>query len=175
MPELPEVEITRRQIEPLLVDREIAALHTTSDSYFFMTPPAKLRRALVGRSFTALTRHGKYLVGSLDGKGGRVVFHLGMTGQLFSSAAASLRLLSSSAASALAPEEQATFRPDPHTHLHLRFGDGGPDVFFRDVRKFGKVLLLAPGEQHERYHLTITTRRCQDFAAGRIPRITASR
>ena len=149
MPELPEVEITRRQIEPLLVDREIAALHTTSDSYFFMTPPAKLRRGLVGRWFTALERHGKYLVGSLD-DGKRLLFHLGMTGQLFSGAAASLRLLSSSAASALAPEEQATFRPDRHTHLHLRFGDGGPDVFFRDVRKFGKVLLLAPGEQHER-------------------------
>jgi formamidopyrimidine-DNA glycosylase len=35
---------------------------------------------------------------------------------------------------------------DRHTHLRLRFADGGPDVLFRDARKFGKVQLLAPGE-----------------------------
>jgi formamidopyrimidine-DNA glycosylase len=149
VPELPEVEVTRRQIEPLLVDREIAALDTTADSYFFLTPAARLRRALKGRSFRALDRHGKYLVGALD-DGCRVLFHLGMTGQLFSSTAASLRLLSATARSALAPEEQVEFKPDQHTHLHLRFKDGGPDIFFRDVRKFGKVMLLAAGEENER-------------------------
>jgi len=149
VPELPEVEVTRRQIEPLLLDREIAALETTADSYFFLTPAAELRRALKGRSFKALERRGKYLVGTLD-DGWRVLFHLGMTGQLFSSEASSLRLLSATARSALAPEEQLKFRPDQHTHLHLRFRDQGPDVFFRDVRKFGKVLLLAPGDEPER-------------------------
>ena len=149
MPELPEVEITRRKIEPLLVGRKIAALETTADSYFFLTPVAELRRALRGRSFDGLDRHGKYLVGSLD-DGRRVLFHLGMTGQLFSSTASSVRLLSATARSALAPEEQGEFRPDRHTHLRLRFSDGGPNVFFRDVRKFGKVLLLAPGEEPAR-------------------------
>ena len=149
MPELPEVEVTRRQIAPLLVDREIASLATTADSYFFLTPAADLRRALEGRRFTALERLGKYLVASLD-DGRRVLFHLGMTGQLFSSGAASPRLLSATARTSLAPEEQVAFRPDRHTHLHLRFRDDGPDVFFRDVRKFGKVLLLAPGEQPAR-------------------------
>jgi formamidopyrimidine-DNA glycosylase len=149
VPELPEVEITRRQIAPLLVGRKIAALETTADSYFFMTPAAELRRALPGRSFDGLERHGKYLVASLD-DGRRVLLHLGMTGQLFSSSAASVRLLSATARSALAPEEQGDFQPDRHTHLRLRFSDAGPDVFFRDVRKFGKVLLLSAGEQHER-------------------------
>ncbi len=149
MPELPEVEVTRRSIEPLLLGRRIERVRTTGDSYLFLTPPARLRRALVGRTVGALGRRGKYLVAELDG-GGRLVVHLGMTGQLLSSAASSVRLLSASARSALAPEEIPGFRPDAHTHLRLRFADGGPEVFLRDVRKFGKVLWLAPGETHER-------------------------
>ena len=75
------------------------------------------------------------------------VIHLEMTGQLFSERAASIRLLSATARAALAPEEQARFRPDSHTHLHFVFEDGGDAVYFRDVRKFGKLLLLAPEHQ----------------------------
>jgi formamidopyrimidine-DNA glycosylase len=96
-----------------------------------------------------LERHGKYLIAGLDG-GSRLVVHLGMTGQLFVSGASSVRLLSATARSALAPEQQPDFEPDSHTHLQLRFEDGGPEVFLRDVRKFGKVLLLASGESHPR-------------------------
>ncbi len=149
MPELPEVEVTRRRIAPLLLGRRIRQVSTTGASYFFLTPPAALRRALRGRRVTALARRGKYLVLELEG-GDRIVIHLGMTGQLFSSAASSPRLLSATARAALAPEEQPGFRPDQHTHLRLRFEDGGPEVLLRDVRKFGKVLLLRPGESHAR-------------------------
>ncbi len=149
MPELPEVEITRRLIEPLLVGREIASLATTEDSYFFVTPGRILRRRLRGRSVTLLTRHGKYLVANLD-DGSRLLLHLGMTGQLFSSATTSVRLLSKTARAAVSPEALRRFRPDEHTHLRIRFADGGPQVYFRDVRKFGKVLLLDPGESHAR-------------------------
>ena len=53
MPELPEVEVTRRLIAPLLIGRRIRAVHTTRPSYFFLTPPAQLRRALVGRTVGA--------------------------------------------------------------------------------------------------------------------------
>ena len=73
-----------------------------------------------------------------------------MTGQLFSSEAASVRLLSASQRSTLSPEQQSGFRPDVHTHLQLRFEDGGPDVLFRDVRKFGKVKLLGADEPEPR-------------------------
>jgi formamidopyrimidine-DNA glycosylase len=73
-----------------------------------------------------------------------------MTGQLFSGEASSVRLLSAAARAALSPEEQVRFRPDDHTHLTFRFHDDGPDVYMRDVRKFGKVLLLAPGQGSER-------------------------
>jgi formamidopyrimidine-DNA glycosylase len=149
MPELPEVEVTRQRIEPLLVGRRIARLRTTANSYFFLTPPDRLRRGLRGRTLQALVRRGKYLVGELDG-GGRLLLHLGMTGQLFSENTTSLRLLSATARSALSPEAQQQFRPDSHTHLRFAFEDEGQEVYFRDVRKFGKVMLLAPGETNPR-------------------------
>ena len=149
MPELPEVEVTRQRIEPLLVGREIASVRTTRPSYLFLTPPRTLARRLRGRTVTALERVGKYLVGELD-DGARLVIHLGMTGQLFAAGAVSLRLLSAARRSALSPEQQRAFRPDEHTHLVLRFDDGGPDVMLRDVRKFGKVLWLPAGASHPR-------------------------
>ena len=149
MPELPEVEVTRRRIEPFLVARRIRAVHTTADSYVFLTRPDRLRRRLGGREVEALSRHGKYLIAQLD-DGGRLVIHLGMTGQLFCGAATSVRLLSVSTRQALPPEEQRRFQPDAHTHLRLSFDDGGPEIYLRDVRKFGKLLLLEPGESHPR-------------------------
>lgn len=149
MPELPEVEVTRRRIEPLLVGRTIRHVKTTADSYFFLTPPAKLRRSLRDRRVTALDRHGKYLLASLD-DGSRLLMHLGMTGQLFGAGASSVRLLQKTGRTALAPEAQRAFKPDQHTHFALAFDDGGPDVLFRDVRKFGKLALLAAGQSDPR-------------------------
>jgi formamidopyrimidine-DNA glycosylase len=78
------------------------------------------------------------------------MIHLGMTGQLFCDAAPNVRLLVASTRLALSPEEQPQFRPDVHTHLCLSFDDAGPDVFYRDVRKFGKLMLLEPGESSPR-------------------------
>jgi formamidopyrimidine-DNA glycosylase len=149
MPELPEVEVTRRRIAPLLEGRTVAAVATTRPSYFFLTPPARLRRALAGRRFEKLERRGKYLIATLD-DASRLLLHLGMTGQLFSSAATSPRLLRASARAILAPEAQARFTPDEHTHLRLAFRDGGAEVWMRDARKFGKVLWLAPGRSSAR-------------------------
>jgi formamidopyrimidine-DNA glycosylase len=149
MPELPEVEVTRRRLAPLLLGRRIREVKTTRNSYLFLTRPERLRSRLVGRSVVALLRRGKYLVCVLD-EGSRLVVHLGMTGQFFSGAATSPRLLSATARASLSPGEQVDFEPDSHTHLQLAFVDEGPQVFLRDVRKFGKILLLDPGEQHPR-------------------------
>lgn len=143
MPELPEVEVTRRAVEPLLVGRVIRDVRTTARSYFFLTPPAALRAKLVGRSVRALERRGKYLVARLD-DGSRLLLHLGMTGQLFSSTSSSPRLVSSKQR-AVRASRASPFEPDAHTHLVLGFEDPGPALVFRDVRKFGKVRLLAPG------------------------------
>jgi formamidopyrimidine-DNA glycosylase len=149
LPELPEVEVTRRRIAPHLVGRRIRRVRTTRPSYFFVTSPARLRRALAGRTAVGLERHGKYLLAPLD-DGAQLVLHLGMTGQLFSAGAISPRLLSATARAGLAPEQQPSFRPDPHTHLRFEFEDGGPEVYFRDTRKFGKVFWLAGGAAHPR-------------------------
>jgi len=149
VPELPEVEITRRQIAPLLLHRRIARVRTTRASYFFLTEPRRLARGLIGREILDLARRGKYLLAELS-DGQRLLLHLGMTGQIFGGNASSVRLLSSAARAALSPEAQLRFAPDAHTHLRIGFEDGGPDVLFRDVRKFGKVRLLAPGEDEPR-------------------------
>jgi formamidopyrimidine-DNA glycosylase len=150
VPELPEVEVTRRQLEPLLVGRRVVRVFTTAPSYFFLTPPASLQRRLRGRRFEALDRTGKYLLARLD-NGERLLLHLGMTGQIFGSGTSSVRLLASTRGAALTPEAQkAAFRPDKHTHLRLSFDDGGPDVLFRDARKFGKVQLMRVSEPSAR-------------------------
>jgi formamidopyrimidine-DNA glycosylase len=141
MPELPEVEVTRRRIEPTLVGRRICEIHTRRAPQVFLTPPKELARRLQGRAIDHLERRGKYLLMVLD-DGSRLLIHFGMTGQLFTNSAQSIRLRSRQA---LAPEKHAVFTPDDHTHLSLSFDDQGEQVFYRDTRKFGKVRWLARG------------------------------
>ena len=144
MPELPEVEITRRKIESYLVDRSISRLVTGPPSYFFLSSPTALKRKLRGARFTALKRHGKYLLAYLDSERA-LLLHLGMTGQLFVEYGAGIAFLSTTARSALSvPAQKRHRKRDKHTHLVFEFKDDGPRVFFRDVRKFGKVGLIAP-------------------------------
>ena len=128
----------------MLVGRVIERVETTKDSYFFLTRPDVLKRRLAGRSVRELTRIGKYLLAQLD-DGDRLLLHLGMTGQLFSSAVSSVRLFSAKTRGSLPPEALREFKADAHTHLRLHFEDGGPSVLFRDVRKFGKVALIRAG------------------------------
>jgi formamidopyrimidine-DNA glycosylase len=141
MPELPEVEVTRRQIEPALVGRRITRVETTQPSYFFLTPPRVLRVRLRGRVVRHLDRVGKYLVATLDDRS-RVLLHLGMTGQLRVVPGAKVRDGSAGARGAVSR--------DPHTHLVLGFAGRGTAIQFRDARKFGKVQWLAPGVACER-------------------------
>ena len=142
MPELPEVEVTRRLLAPHVVGRRIQSVRVGPPSYFFLTPPRRLVKALGGRDITALERQGKYLLMSLD-DGQRLLLHLGMTGQLFMAGAVSPRLMT--LAQHPGGNDGAAER-DRHTHLELEFADGPPGLRFRDVRKFGKVRLLAAGE-----------------------------
>lgn len=144
MPELPEVEVTRRRISKLLVGRKITRVLTTKPSYFFLTKPSRLQEELLGRTVQKLERHGKYLLARLD-SGATLLLHLGMTGQLFGEGAKSVRLFRVAERGG-----KSGFSPDQHTHLQLEFEGGGPRVFFRDVRKFGKVLLVGAGKSDAR-------------------------
>jgi formamidopyrimidine-DNA glycosylase len=148
MPELPEVEVIRRRVESLIVGRTIAQVRTSGDSCFFLTPVKRVARGLRGRRVLAVERRGKYLIAALD-DGASLILHLGMTGQLLSSVARSPRLIRSvNKAGWLAKPED--FQADEHTHLELAFTDGGPSVFVRDVRKFGKCALRRRGEAEPR-------------------------
>jgi formamidopyrimidine-DNA glycosylase len=146
LPELPEVEVIRRQVGVFLVGRTVSQVTTTVDSNFFLTRPLVLKRRLPGRRVDALKRVGKYLVVLFD-DGSRLLLHLGMTGQLLCAGVESPRLLSRATrgASRTRPR-RGKLQPDSHTHLCLAFRDGGQEVFFRDVRRFGRVQLLRPDE-----------------------------
>jgi formamidopyrimidine-DNA glycosylase len=152
VPELPEVEVTRRELAPQLIGRTIARVVTTRPSYFFVSSPRLLHAKLPGRQVRELVRVGKYLVLTLDDES-RLLLHLGMTGQLFFSGQPSVRLLSALRGVSLRSEQQraaAGFVPDVHTHLVLGFEDAESELYFRDVRKFGKVEWLAAGASSAR-------------------------
>ena len=121
MPELPEVETTRRRLEPELAGKRFERVEIRTPK-LRLPVPQELKTAMPGRTVQALGRRGKYLLFFCDG--GCLVIHLGMTGFL--------RLLS-----AAAP-------PGKHDHLDFVFTDGRI-LRFRDSRKFGTVLWI-PGD-----------------------------
>jgi formamidopyrimidine-DNA glycosylase len=125
MPELPEVESVRRQLEPALVGRRFERV--TIDDARLVRPydPAEVAAELQGERVAAIERRGKYLIVRFDS--GRVLLiHLRMTGSLLRSPGGSL------------PD-------DPHRRAVVKLDDGS-DVAYRDVRRFGTWLLLEPGE-----------------------------
>ena len=79
MPELPEVETTRRGLEPLLIGRILTGARIHNGSLRWPVP-CGLGRSLAGRRVAAVERRSKYLLILLDG--GTLIVHLGMTGHL---------------------------------------------------------------------------------------------
>ncbi len=121
MPELPEVEVTRRgiarRVEGMRLER--AVLRTPTLRY---PVPDGLAWQLAGRTLLAVKRRGKYLLLDLDG--GHLLIHLGMSG--------SLRFV--------APDA----RPEKHDHADFVFDTHGDDGVLRytDPRRFGALLWL---------------------------------
>ncbi len=121
MPELPEVEVTRRGIEARVGGARLdhAVLRAPSLRY---PVPAGLGRLLSGRTLLATRRRGKYLL--LDFGDGHVLIHLGMSG--------SLRYVSPGTP------------PGRHDHADFVFGSTDETVVLRltDPRRFGALLWL---------------------------------
>jgi len=117
MPELPEVEVTRRGIEKRVggARLERAVLRAPTLRYPI---PAGLARTLAGRPLVATKRRGKYLLLDLDG--GHLLIHLGMSG--------SLRFV-------------APGTP-PEKHDHADFVFGTTVLRLTDPRRFGALLWL---------------------------------
>lgn len=77
MPELPEVETTRRGIEPHVVGHTVARLVVRNPRLRWRVTPA-LVRELTGQTIHTVTRRGKYLLLATDN--GTAILHLGMSG-----------------------------------------------------------------------------------------------
>ncbi len=125
MPELPEVETTRRALEPILQGRTIAAAKVY-DARLRWPVPRDLADRLAGEAVLHLERRARYLLLRL--KGGTLIVHFGMTGNL-----------------------RALSRPPargPHDHMELIL-DNGVVLRYRDPRRFGAVLWTAdPAQCH---------------------------
>ena len=81
MPELPEVETTRRGIEPALLGRRIASV-TVRNPAMRWPVPAAVQQA-VGHTVTACRRRSKYILLELgESADGGLLIHLGMSGSL---------------------------------------------------------------------------------------------
>jgi|HubBroStandDraft_6_1064221.scaffolds.fasta_scaffold64237_4 formamidopyrimidine-DNA glycosylase len=80
MPELPDVEMTRRDLKRWLVGAIVTAADTGDARLSRPASPRAFARALLGRVFERVERRGKWLRLDLD-HGGKVFSHLGMTGR----------------------------------------------------------------------------------------------
>jgi formamidopyrimidine-DNA glycosylase len=87
MPELPEVEILARQLQPLLRGKTIRHVNVRRPKILKPTSLRTFQTILVGAKFTRLSRRGKYLLFELysktSGKPVMLLGHLGMTGRMF--------------------------------------------------------------------------------------------
>ena len=81
MPELPEVETVRRQLEPEVVGKESSRPRSSTSAGPGPEPPAAVERGDHGRRIEAVGRRGKYLILRLSGDAA-LVMHLRMTGNL---------------------------------------------------------------------------------------------
>ncbi|TXT64077.1 MAG: hypothetical protein BAJALOKI3v1_260013 [Promethearchaeota archaeon] len=77
MPELPEVESFRKEIDPSALNKEISTI-TVHDDYILKMPTKEFKEALIGKKFTRTERRGKYLFIHFDSK--NLMLHFAMSG-----------------------------------------------------------------------------------------------
>lgn len=82
MPELPEVETIRRELEPLLKGHRVQAVRTSRADIVGWPAPKQFAAGLTGRRILHLARKGKYLIVRLDQPGLALVIHLRLSGHL---------------------------------------------------------------------------------------------
>lgn len=118
MPELPEVETVRRDLQSCFAGRRIDAVTVTgARSTRRHRDVEAFRRRITGRRLRVVDRRGKYLLGRLEG-GEVLVVHLGMSGQL--------------------RRAEPGWPRAAHTHVVWDF-DGGAELHFVDPRTFGQT------------------------------------
>jgi formamidopyrimidine-DNA glycosylase len=126
MPELPEVETIRRQLEPEITGARIADVAVFDERWTRPVSPREVEDLLRGRTIDAVERRGKYLLLRLEG-GRTLAMHLRMTGNL---------LL----------VDETTDPPYLRAQLQL---EGGRRLLFTDARRFGHAVVLDDAELDE--------------------------
>ena len=116
MPELPEVETTRRGLEPLITEKKILSVHIYKKKLRWEIP-SHLRSTLKNQTILGISRRAKYLLVQFEQ--GQLIMHLGMSG--------SIRVISSSQ-----PLKK-------HEHFEIKL-DNSTSIRFHDPRRFGSVL-----------------------------------
>lgn len=124
MPELPEVETSRRGIAPWMIDQRVECV-TVRDRRLRWPVPDGLEVRLAGQTIRSLRRRAKYLL--FDTDSGSAIMHLGMSG--------SLRIIE--------PDEP----PGRHDHVDISLANGKA-LRFRDPRRFGSLLWADDPAQH---------------------------
>ena len=133
MPELPEVEAVRRELEPVLRGARIAEVVLYREG--LRRPfPLTFRDGLVEQTVRALERRGKYLLAWLT-SGDVLLMHLGMTGSF-----------------RVERQREAARQPEKHDHVDIRLSSGAI-VVFNDPRRFGVMDLVANGNLSEHVDL----------------------
>jgi formamidopyrimidine-DNA glycosylase len=144
MPELPEVETVRRQLEPEVRGRTIEAAEILDERWTRPELPARVEGRLAGRRIESVGRRGKYLVVGLD-DGSSLVMHLRMTGNLLVRPAGAEGF-----ADTMEPRLGAPRLYESHPearHLRARIAlDDGSELWFTDARRFGHGAVLAADE-----------------------------
>ena len=130
MPELPEVETTRRGIAPHLIGRRITAVTLRRPDLRWPIPP-EIREILPGQRIEDVERRAKYLL--LHTKVGSALLHLGMTGVL----------------RVLPPDALVGKHDHVDIALEARASEGPRVLRFTDARRFGCLLWQPPGTTHE--------------------------
>jgi formamidopyrimidine-DNA glycosylase len=127
MPELPEVETIRRDLEKHLKNIEIVGVVVNTPK-IVLNEEEKYKKSLVGNKITEFKRKGKFLYFKLD-NGEFLVIHLKMTGQLIYKDSEKINFGGHSLG------EIDKTMPNKHTHIIFIFKNGGK-LFFNCLRKF---------------------------------------
>ena len=134
MPELPEVEIVRRELSPVMTGARIEKVELRRPD--LRAPfPRRFCARLEGLTVTRLDRRAKYLLAELS-SGQTLVMHLGMSG--------SFRIEGRNFVTAEASRQSGgSSEPDRHDHVVFHLSSGAI-VIFNDPRRFGVMDLLPP-------------------------------
>ena len=123
MPELPEIETTKRGLEPLILERQVLSAQIYQKQLRWEIP-SHLPTTIMGEFIKKISRRAKYIL--IKFSNGTLVMHLGMSGSV-----------------SVVPSGKALKK---HHHFELIL-DNATSMRFHDPRRFGSILWQKNNEQ----------------------------